>query len=266
MRIFVFLSFFFHALPAAYAGNLGSEVVSHQVLTGWVDKQGRRIAALELRLAPGWKTYWRIPGDAGIPTQLRLAATKNLQDMRIKWPAPILFWEAGARSIGYKDTLVLPLYITPNQPGRPIELRGEVSLGVCSDICVPLDLPLNVSLPPNVNEKHPSILAALTALPFSGAEAGLGEAKCELSPSEQGLTLRATLALPSTGRQEEAVIEAGAPDLWVSVPQVQRRGGQLTLTSQIIPQSDAPLVVDRSKIAFLILGSKHAVRFIGCTG
>ncbi len=267
MRILCFVFILWGlVLPAAHAGDLGSEIVAHRILTGWSDKAGKRIAALELRLAPGWKTYWRFPGDAGIPTEFELGASSNLQASRIKWPAPILFWEGSYRSVGYEDTVVLPLYLTPSQADQPIELRGEVRLGVCSDICIPLDLPLRATLPPDMNKRPPAILAALATTPFMAAEAGLRGAKCEISLAENGFTLRATLTLPSTGAQEEAVIEAGTPDFWVSPPEVERRGDALILTAQMVPQSDAPLTIDRSKIAFLILGSDHAVRAVGCTG
>ena len=92
---------------------------------------------LEIELDPGWKTYWRLPGDAGIPPQFDWSKSKNLKSIEILWPAPQRFSDAGGETIGYKDRVVFPLRIVPENPDAPVELDLSLFFGVCQDICIP---------------------------------------------------------------------------------------------------------------------------------
>lgn len=105
------------ALPAL-AGSDWDQVVTLEVLDGGATAQGRYIGALHLRLEDGWKTYWRAPGDAGIPPQFSWQGSSNIADLSITWPTPEVFETSGYRTIGYHDELVLPVEITPKTPAR----------------------------------------------------------------------------------------------------------------------------------------------------
>lgn len=95
------------------------------------------IGGLEIELDHGWKTYWRLPGDAGIPPQFDWSRSKNLKSVELRWPAPHRFVDAGGEAIGYKDRVIFPLRIVPDNPDRPVTLNLSLFLGVCQDICIP---------------------------------------------------------------------------------------------------------------------------------
>jgi len=92
---------------------------------------------LEIELDHGWKTYWRLPGDAGIPPQFDWSKSKNLKSVEVLWPAPHRFQDKGGETIGYKDRVVFPLRIVPENPDQPVELNLSLFFGVCQDICIP---------------------------------------------------------------------------------------------------------------------------------
>ncbi|MGI9370671.1 MAG: protein-disulfide reductase DsbD domain-containing protein, partial [Ruegeria sp.] len=112
-------------------------IVSLDILDGGLTPDGTYIGAIRLSLADGWKTYWRAPGDAGIPPQFDWKGSGNVADVSITWPSPHVFDQNGVRSIGYKDQLVLPVEITPKNPAKSVRLQGTMDLGVCKDVCVP---------------------------------------------------------------------------------------------------------------------------------
>ncbi len=94
---------------------------------------------LEFRLAPGWKIYWRTPGEAGLPPELdlRLASGEVLQT-EIEWPVPKRFNAFGFDNFGYAKTVILPVGIRGHMPGAAVQISGQLEALVCADICVPL--------------------------------------------------------------------------------------------------------------------------------
>lgn len=242
------------------------DVVSLTVLPGWELPDGQRMAALRLTLAPGWKTYWRAPGDAGIPPQFDWQGTRNMQTVRVSWPTPEVFFEYGMRSIGYQSDIVLPLTITPKRSDKPIRLRGELALGVCSDICVPHSLNIEALLAEPDPAPTPEIVAALAAMPYSATEAQVQSATCNVAPIEDGMKIEARVTLPHTGGQEVAVIEPGLSGVWTSEPRTARSGQTLTAISEMMHVDAKPFSVDRSAVRITIIGADYAVDIQGCTG
>lgn len=104
-------------------------------------------AGLAISLSEGWKTYWRSPGEVGLPPELDFTGSENVAEVEILWPAPHRFTAFGIQNFGYSGEVVLPLRIRLERPGEPVVLRANATLLVCSDICVPLDLDLALDLP-----------------------------------------------------------------------------------------------------------------------
>lgn len=252
------------ALPLAAKDSFETPVTG-DILTGWERADGTRIAALHLKLAPGWKTYWRAPGDAGIPPHFEWGGSRNLRSVAITWPTPEVFLTAGMQTIGYSGDVVIPLALIPRQNGKPITLKAHLDLGVCSDICVPHQMTLKTVINDSNTQPSPVIAAALASAPFSAKEARVTASTCILTPAADGLHIKATLALPSTGGKEVVVIETGQPDLWMGETKTTRKGGSLVVTGDMIASSGTAIGIDRSAIRFTVLGKKHAVDIRGCT-
>lgn len=251
-------------MPLA-AGDSFDVPVRGKILTGWQQADGTRIAALRLELSPGWKTYWRAPGDAGIPPQFDWSGSKNLRGVGITWPTPEVFLTAGMRTIGYTGDLVLPIALASKRAGQPIQIKTTLDMGVCSDICVPHRMTLEATIDDTNTTPTPAIAAALAARPYSAGEAGVTSATCALSPSADGLNIEARVTVPSTGGREMMVIEPGQPGVWMSETKSKRHGNTLIAVGEMMGAGGGPLALDRSEIRITVLGQKHSVDIKGCT-
>jgi DsbC/DsbD-like thiol-disulfide interchange protein len=155
-------------------------------------------------------------------------------------------------------TIPLDLSIT----GGPARLAGEIEIGVCDDICVPVRLPFAVDLP-EAGERDPIIAAALVDRPMTAEEAG-AQATCTLTPGAGGLALTVRLSLPPLGLEEAVVIESSDPGLWVSEAVAARDGGTLVATAEALARDGGPAAVDRSGLRITVLGEGRAVDIRGC--
>ncbi|WP_299165014.1 protein-disulfide reductase DsbD domain-containing protein [uncultured Tateyamaria sp.] len=254
------------AASSAHAQSGFDDVVQAEVLQGWDLPDGRRVAALRLTLAPGWKTYWRAPGDAGIPPHFDWGRARNLQNVSVTWPTPNVYVEYGLRSIGYTGQVVIPVYVTPARAGKPVRLRSTMSLGVCAEVCLPHQIEFDTLLDAPDASPTPAIVAALADVPYSASEAGVSAATCTLRPTDRGMQIEARVTLPDTGGREVAVIEPGVPGVWVSEAKTTRRGGTVTAVSEMVHQKGGAFGVDRSNVRITILGGDYAVDIKGCTG
>ena len=238
--------------------------ISARIIPGWDLPDGRHVAGLELVLDPGWKTYWRAPGDAGIPPSFDWRRARNIGDVEVTWPTPEVHWQNGMRSIGYDGRIVIPLTVQPRRDGE-MRLRGRMDLGVCADVCMPHSLDIDATLTPGNTERVGAIAAALADQPYSGEEAGLRAAVCTMRPTEDGMRLEARLALPAEARGDVVIIEPGIPGAWVSEADVRRDGGWLIATSEVVHTSGQAFAVDRSAVTITVLGGSYAVEIEGCS-
>lgn len=107
---------------------------------------GRFIAAIEIRMKSGWKTYWLNPGEFGFPPSIDFLASKNLADIEVLFPTPIHFKESDTLSIGYQSNIVLPLLIKPIDHNQPVYLNLTMNYGVCETLCVPASGQVTIQL------------------------------------------------------------------------------------------------------------------------
>jgi DsbC/DsbD-like thiol-disulfide interchange protein len=103
-------------------------------------------AGVELKVQPGWKTYWRYPGDSGVPPVFDFGGSENIKSVTVLWPAPERFSDGTGYSIGYKDNVVLPLRIIPRDDKKPVTLRLQLDYAVCDTLCVPAKAKVELQL------------------------------------------------------------------------------------------------------------------------
>ncbi len=127
-------------------------------------------AAIEIELDPGWKTYWRNPGDAGIPPRLDFSASGNAGEAHVDFPAPEREDDGFSVSNIYHDRVVLPVRFAASNPARPSQLVLAADLGVCNEICLPVSLALALDVPAGIVDAAAAetIVAAKAALPGPG--------------------------------------------------------------------------------------------------
>jgi DsbC/DsbD-like thiol-disulfide interchange protein len=132
---------------------------------------GTRLAGVEIAMQDGWKTYWRMPGDAGVPPTFDWSGSANAADIKVLYPAPMRMAEAGGEVIGYKGDILFPIQVRPQDATRPVTLKLSLELGICREICVPVTATFDLSLPPAGKAgQHGTIAAALERVPRLQAE------------------------------------------------------------------------------------------------
>jgi len=183
---------------AALAGATSSSpwVVSNsskvRLVSGTVelDDTPALVAGVQLRMDPGWKTYWKNPGDSGVPPSFDWAGSKNLKQAEVLYPAPHSFADASGTAIGYEDEVVFPVKLTPEREGEPIELKLALSYGLCKNLCVPNDVSLALALSPETGKGDAALIDSFIARVPKPGEQGLlpqvsgVEAKLAADPPE----------------------------------------------------------------------------------
>lgn len=106
-----------------------------------------REAGIDIRLQPGFKTYWRYPGDSGVPPAVSFESSQNVAGVEVGWPAPRRFADGGGGySIGYKSSVLFPLKVTLKDPARPARLDLVMDFAVCEALCMPATARLALEL------------------------------------------------------------------------------------------------------------------------
>jgi DsbC/DsbD-like thiol-disulfide interchange protein len=127
-------------------------------------------AGIEFKLNAGWKTYWRYPGDSGVPPSFDFSKSENVKSAEVMFPAPLRFPDgAGGNSIGYKKALVLPVHVVPNDPAKPVMLRLKLDYAVCEKLCVPAEANLELKLTGSDKANDATVGAAEALVPKTSA-------------------------------------------------------------------------------------------------
>ncbi len=249
------------AMGIPQAGHAGytDDVVSVEILPGSRTAQGTHMAAVRLTLAPGWKTYWRAPGEGGIPPQMDFEGSSNIAAVQTHFPTPEVFFTNGMQSIGYSKIVILPLEFHVPRPGDA-RLNARLDLGICEDICMPISVNLQATLP-SAGARDRAILDALSATPASFDT----PIDCAITPISDGIRLDVTYAAPpGVSALPVSVVEPGDPDIWVTDTVTEMRGGRITSTVELVPPRGRPLMLDRSAVRVTVLGSARAFELRGC--
>jgi DsbC/DsbD-like thiol-disulfide interchange protein len=133
-------------------------------------------AGIEIKLQPGWKTYWRYPGDSGVPPRFDFAGSDNVAHAKVLYPAPHLFNDETGNSLGYKTGVVFPVQITPKQPGKPVTLRLKLDYAVCEKLCIPAEGKAELTFGAGDGAANEAMLTAAensVPKPATAAEVGL---------------------------------------------------------------------------------------------
>lgn len=179
------------------------------------------VAGIQLRMDDGWKTYWRNPGDSGVPPQFNWSGSTNLKDAKVLYPAPYRFADANSTAIGYSGEVIFPVKLIPERPGEPIELKLSFDFGLCKSLCIPNAAKLSLKLEPGatLNEADAELLnAALDLVPqpdAPGALPAIGKIEAKFDTDKPSITIEALYPPDATATDLFVHIEDGT---YVPVP------------------------------------------------
>jgi DsbC/DsbD-like thiol-disulfide interchange protein len=231
MRLLVCLNLLLLTSVPAFAGATPWQEVTPGVELRLISSDvkaadGTTLIGLELDMPTGYRTYWREPGESGIPTQLDIAGSTGVSDPQFEWPFPETEVTGGLLDYVYRGPTVLPVRLKAS--GAAAMLEGAVVMGVCSDVCVPVQA--KFSLPIQFGKADPAELIrlkeaeALVPIEWSDAQPAFGAVFFD--PTAPGLRL--TLA---SGKVDTASVLAltSDPTVIFGAPQKSPDGRSLLL-------------------------------------
>lgn len=190
------------------------------VTAGAPDAGGKLQGALEIDLRPGWKTYWRDPGDAGVPPQIDVSKSVNVAAAEMRFPPPERIDDGFSKWAGYRHAVAFPIIFSIEAAGDPIAIEADVFLGICETICIPVRgrFALDPANAPDNADDRALVAAAFAALP--------GAARADfkavvLSADDKRILVEAVL--PEAQRASVEVFIAGADGYMFGTP--ERTGG-----------------------------------------
>ena len=132
-------------------------------------------AGIEIKMQPGWHTYWRYPGDSGVPPRFSFSGSDNLAAVQVLFPAPHAFTDEAGTTIGYKGSVIFPLHVFPRQKDKPVTLRGKIDYAACEKLCVPVEASVELTLAGAGGADNAALTAAEARVPqpVSALDAGL---------------------------------------------------------------------------------------------
>ena len=122
-------------------------------------------AGVEIRLKSGWHTYWRYPGDAGVPPRFDFTGSQNVKAVDVLWPAPQPIPEHNLVTIGYTGDVILPLAVVPENSAKPVKLRLKLDYAVCEALCVPAEAKAELELTAGPSLQDAALAAAEARVP-----------------------------------------------------------------------------------------------------
>jgi DsbC/DsbD-like thiol-disulfide interchange protein len=198
-----------------WVGSADSKV---RLVSGTVDLDGAPtlVAGIQLRMDPGWKTYWKNPGDSGVPPSFDWSGSKNLKHAEVLYPAPHRVADANGTAIGYDDEVVFPVRLTPEQPGQPIDLKLAFAYGLCKDLCIPNQVTLGLAADGGKGDAMliESFLARVSQPARDGLLPSVSKVDAKLDADKPGLVVDAVF--PAGATATDLFIDGG--DVFVPVP------------------------------------------------
>ena len=237
---------------------------SVDIIRGWRQSDDIHIAAINIKLEDGWKTYWRVPGIGGIAPILNWEKSKNIKNISQIWPTPNIYNEYGLQTIGYKDELLLPLQIQPIDKKQPIHLSITIDFGICSDVCVPIQTSVEERLPERTSIGKKNILDTLEKAILSGNKSPFKIVKCNIVPIKDGFEVNAFLeGLTSFDKDTLGVVEYPVKQNgWINQKASLVSGNQLNVHATVYNKSIH--FIDRSDLTLTIFTKNKAFEFDGC--
>src|SRR3979411_1484345 len=178
------------------------------------------LGGIAFQLQPGWHTYWRNPGDSGVPPRIDFSKSENIEAVTILWPAPTKFADgAGGTSLGYQKQVVLPLRIVAKKADRPVTLRADINYAVCEKLCIPVEASAELPFTSVASTEDSALSAALDTVP-KPASVGDPNPLTIRDVKRDGKASVLVDVISPDGQQVSLFVEGPTPDWALPVPKL----------------------------------------------
>jgi DsbC/DsbD-like thiol-disulfide interchange protein len=223
---------------------------------------GVLLGGIAFQMQPGWKTYWRMPGDSGVPPRFDFSKSDNVEAVTVLWPAPVKFDDgAGGQSIGYKQQVVLPLRIIAKAADKPVTLRAAINYAVCDKLCIPVEAYSELTFASVASTEDGTLSAALDTVP---KPANIGDPN-PVTIRDVKRDGKANVLVDVTapeGKKLDLFVEGPTPDWALPIPKLVERSppGVKRFEFELdgLPPGAKP---DGAALKFTLVGGERAYEF-----
>lgn len=173
-------------------------------------------AGIEIRLQPGWHTYWRYPGDSGVPPRFDFSGSDNLASAKVQFPAPNLFTDETGNTLGYKGNVIFPVRVTPRDKAKPVTLRFKIDYAVCDKLCIPAQGNAELTLAGGASGEDANLTAAEARVPKPATATEFGLSARRANAAAKPL-IYVDLKAPAD-KPVELFVEGPAPEWALPIP------------------------------------------------
>lgn len=221
------------------------------------------LGGIAIQLEPGWKTYWRTPGDSGVPPRFDFSKSENIDAVTVLWPAPSKFDDgAGGHSLGYHDQVVLPLRIVAKNADKPVTLRASINYAVCQKLCIPVEADAELPFTSVASTEDNALFAALDTVPKPANVGDPNPLTIRDVKRDGKSTVLVDVVAPANDKQVNLFVEGPTPDWGLPVPKPLEHSppGVKRFSFQLdgLPPGANP---DGAALKFTLVGGEHAYEF-----
>ena len=223
---------------------------------------GVLLGGIAFQMQPGWKTYWRTPGDSGVPPRFDFSKSDNVETVTVLWPAPMKFDDgAGGQSLGYKNQVVLPLRIVAKAADKPVILRAAINYAVCDKLCIPVEASSELSFASVASTEDGNLSAALDTVPKPANVGDPNPVTIRDVKRDGKLNVLVDVTAPAA-KDVSLFVEGPTPDWALPIPKLVERGppGVKRFEFELdgLPPGAKP---DGAALKFTLVGGERAYEF-----
>jgi DsbC/DsbD-like thiol-disulfide interchange protein len=220
------------------------------------------LGGIAFQLQPGWKTYWRTPGDSGVPPRFDFSKSENIEAVTVLWPAPTKFDDgAGGHSLGYHNQIVLPLRIVAKNPDKPVALRAEINYAVCEKLCIPVDVNAELTFNSVASTEDSALFAALDTVP-KPANVGDPNPLTIRDVKREGRSTVLVDVVAPDAKDVSLFVEGPTPDWNLPIPNLVEHGSpgvkRFAFELDGLPPGADPA---GAALKFTLVGGEHSYEF-----
>jgi len=220
------------------------------------------LGGIAIQLQPGWKTYWRTPGDSGVPPRFDFSKSDNVEAVTVLWPAPMKFEDgAGGFSLGYKQKVVLPLRIVAKNADKPVTLRADINYAVCDKLCIPVEASAELAFASVASTEDSNLSEALNTVPKPANVGDPNPLTIRDVKREGKANVLVDVSAPD-GKEVSLFVEGPTPDWALPVPKLLEHSppGVKRFTFELdgLPPGASP---DGAALKLTLVGGDRAYEF-----
>jgi DsbC/DsbD-like thiol-disulfide interchange protein len=220
------------------------------------------LGGISIQLHPGWHTYWRTPGDSGVPPHFDFSKSDNVEAVTVMWPAPIKFDDgAGGTALGYKQQVTLPLRIVPKSADKPVTLRADINYAVCDKLCIPVEASAELAFASVASTEDGNLSEALNTVPKPANVGDPNPLTIRDVKREGKANVLVDVSAPD-GKEVSLFVEGPTPDWALPVPKLLEHSppGVKRFTFELdgLPPGASP---DGAALKLTLVGGDRAYEF-----